>query len=62
VFARCRPVFETLPGWTENLAQARRLDDLPNSARRYLDRISALVHKPITFVSVGPDREQTIRV
>jgi adenylosuccinate synthase len=61
VFARCRPIFESLPGWTENLANARGLSDLPAAARRYVDRISELVHKPVSFVSVGPDREQTIR-
>jgi adenylosuccinate synthase len=59
-FDRCRPIFERLPGWTENLSNARRLADLPAAARRYLDRIAELVHKPVTFVSVGPDREQTI--
>jgi adenylosuccinate synthase len=61
VFARCRPILERLPGWTEDLANARRLTDLPAAARRYLDRISELAQKPVTFVSVGPDREQTIR-
>ena len=60
-FARCRPIFERLPGWTENLSNARRLVDLPAAARRYLDRISELVQKSVTFVSVGADREQTIR-
>ncbi len=54
------PVYETLPGWSEDLTRARGGDDLPLNARRYLERISELVGCPIGIVSVGPDREQTI--
>ena len=60
-FARSRPIFERLPGWSGDLTQARRLTDLPTATRRYIDRVAALVGKPITFLSVGADREQTIR-
>jgi adenylosuccinate synthase len=56
----CRPVYETLPGWHEDLSGARRLADLPAAARRYIDRLAALLGLPVTIVSVGPDREQTI--
>jgi adenylosuccinate synthase len=59
---RCQPVYETLPGWTENITTAQRLTDLPSAARRYIDRIEELVGLPVSIVSVGPDREQTIRV
>lgn len=58
---RCRPVYETLPGWAEDISTARRLTDLPPAARRYIDRISELIGLPVSVVSVGPDREQTIR-
>jgi adenylosuccinate synthase len=58
--ARCRPLYETLPGWREDVSQARRLTDLPANARRYLDRLGALLGLPVRTVSVGPDREQTI--
>jgi adenylosuccinate synthase len=54
------PVYETLPGWEEDLSQARRMDDLPERARRYLARISELVGRPVAMVSVGPDRQQTV--
>ena len=56
----CRPVYETLPGWKSDLTKVRKLADLPASARKYIDRISELAGKPVTIVSVGPDREQTI--
>ncbi|MBA4064328.1 MAG: adenylosuccinate synthase [Isosphaera sp.] len=59
---RCKPVYETLPGWGEDITAARTLSDLPAAARRYLDRVSELVGLPAAVVSVGPDREQTIRV
>ena len=57
---RAEPVYETLPGWREELTDVRRYDDLPENARRYLARIGALLGRPVTVVSVGPDRDQTI--
>lgn len=57
---RVRPVYETLPGWQQDITEVRRLGDLPSGARRYLDRLSQLVGCPVAIVSVGPDREQTI--
>jgi adenylosuccinate synthase len=59
---RCRPVYETVPGWSEDITAARKLSDLPACARRYIDRIGELVGLPVSVVSVGPDREQTIVV
>jgi adenylosuccinate synthase len=57
---RLRPVYEELPGWTEPLAGARTLAALPPNARRYVARLAELVGAPITLVSVGPGRDQTI--
>jgi adenylosuccinate synthase len=57
---RCKPVYETLPGWKEDLTAARAAKNLPAAARRYVDRIAELVGLPVSVVSVGPDREQTI--
>lgn len=54
------PVYETLPGWREELTAVRKYDDLPENARRYLARIGELLGRPVTVVSVGPDRSQTI--
>ena len=61
-WARAKPVYEDVPGWTEDLGHARTLDELPTTARRYLDKLSALVEAPIALVSVGAGREQTIRL
>ena len=57
---RVKPVYETVAGWEKDVTQVKKLADFPAGARRYLDRISELVGKPIDVVSVGPDREQTI--
>lgn len=58
----CKPVFETLPGWSEDISGIRKLEDLPKNARRYLDRIEELLETPIDIVSVGPGRNETIIV
>jgi adenylosuccinate synthase len=57
---RCTPIYETLPGWTEDLTKCRTPSDLPAAARKYVDRVGELVGKPVSVVSVGPDRDQTI--
>lgn len=57
---RVKPVYETVPGWSEDLTKARKLTDLPAAARRYVDRVAELVGLKVSVVSVGPDREQTI--
>jgi adenylosuccinate synthase len=56
----CRPVYETLSGWSTDISGACRLDDLPAAARRYIDRLAELLGLPVSIVSVGPDRRQTI--
>jgi adenylosuccinate synthase len=57
---RCRPVYETVPGWQEDIMQARRLSDLPANARRYVDFIAEKTGVPVSYISVGPAREQFI--
>ncbi len=54
------PVYETVPGWQEELSGVRRYDDLPEGARRYIAKIGTLLGRPVSIVSVGPDRSQTI--
>lgn len=56
------PVYETLPGWERSTGEARRLDDLPDNARRYLDRLEELTGAPVRWVSVGTQRTQIIPV
>jgi len=60
ILEECRPVFETVPGWESDLTHCKRLSDLPAAARRYVDRLSQLLELPVSIISVGPDREQTI--
>jgi adenylosuccinate synthase len=57
-----KPVYEDLPGWSEDVSSARRMDDLPKSARDYLMRISILAGVPVSLVSVGPEREQVVPI
>lgn len=59
-FSKCRPVYETLPGWREELSDIRRWKDLPPAARRYLKRLEELLATPVKIVSVGSERTQTI--
>lgn len=55
-----QPVYETLPGWQEDITGARSLHDLPENARQYVQRIEALAGVPISLISVGPERDQII--
>jgi adenylosuccinate synthase len=57
---RVRPVYETLPGWQEEITTCRTMDALPANARAFLKRIAELVGSPIEMVSIGPERDQTI--
>ena len=59
---KCRPIFEEMPGWTDDIRKVRRLQDLPAATQNYLKRVEELVGVPIQIVSVGPDREETIVV
>ena len=59
---RANPVYEDLPGWSGDVSGARRLEDLPTNARRYLDRLEALTEIPVRIVSVGAGREATIQL
>ena len=53
------PVYETLPGWDEDVSGCRRLGDLPSAAKGYLDFLSQRLGAPVRIVGVGPDRDQT---
>ncbi|WP_297035141.1 adenylosuccinate synthetase, partial [uncultured Enorma sp.] len=60
VFAHAVPVYEELPGWKCDISGCRSFEELPKNAQDYVLRLEELAHTPIAFVSVGPDREQTI--
>lgn len=57
---RCKPVYEELPAWEEDITNVKTWEDLPENAKKFLNRVSELVGVPLVTVSVGPDREQTI--
>jgi adenylosuccinate synthase len=59
ILAECEPVYEELPGWTEDITSVRNLSELPVNARHYIERISQLTGIPLSIFSVGPDRSQT---
>lgn len=62
VFAKVEPVYEELPGWRSDISGATSIDDLPREAIDYLNFIVRQVRVPIALVSVGPQRQQTIKV
>jgi adenylosuccinate synthase len=57
---RSKPVYESVPGWTEDISGARALRDLPDAARRYVERIEKEAGAPVWLVSVGSRRDETI--
>jgi adenylosuccinate synthase len=61
-FHHAVPIYESLPGWDEDISGARRLEDLPKQARFYVDALEEMSGAPISVVGVGPDREETIVV
>lgn len=58
--ADVEPIYETLPGWSEDLSHCRNVDELPANARNYLDALARRLGAPIAIIGVGPSREQTI--
>ena len=59
---RVKPIFKKFAGWQQDVTGARSLDDLPTAAIAYAHELEKLIGRPIEFLSVGPDRAQTIRV
>ena len=57
---RCKPIYETMPGWTDTTVGVTDYAQLPANARRYLDRIQEVTGVPIAMVSTSPDRDHTI--
>lgn len=54
------PVYEVLPGWTEDISSIKNFDELPDNAKKYIRRVEEVLGVPVSIVSVGPGREQTI--
>ncbi|MEX0952763.1 MAG: adenylosuccinate synthase [Nitriliruptoraceae bacterium] len=60
VVHHAEPVYEDLPGWGDDISEVERYEDLPREARDYVDAIEEHAHAPVTWVSIGPKRSQTL--
>ncbi len=56
----CKPVYETLPGWEEEIGECRHFNELPSAAKAYIDFIEGQLGVPVSIISVGPGVEATI--
>ncbi len=56
------PIYEELPGFAEDISQCTTWESLPDTVKKYIKRIEELCHVPIAYISVGPDRNQTIKL
>lgn len=61
-WAKCEPIYETLPGWKQDISKCTTWDELPANCQAYVKRFGEVVGCPVGSVGVGPDREQTISV
>jgi len=61
-WAKCTPIYETLPGWQQDISKCSTWDELPENCKAYVKRFGEIVGCPVGSVGVGPDREQTITV
>lgn len=59
-YQRCTPIYETMPSWKDDISNTKRYEDLPLNTKKYIERIEELTSLPVTIISVGPDRTQTI--
>ncbi|MDK2821496.1 MAG: adenylosuccinate synthase [Clostridia bacterium] len=62
IFKECEPVYEEVPGWKEDISNAKSFEDLPENCRNYVKRLEELVGVPAQIIAVGPRRDQTIVV
>ena len=60
ILYNAKPVYETYEGWTEDITSVKKFDDLPENAKKYINAIEDYIEIPITFISVGPERNQNI--
>lgn len=60
--AGCQPVYNSLPGWSEDISNIRGFQKLPKNAQKFVEFIESEVKMPVKFISVGPERGQVIYV
>ncbi len=60
ILQNCEPVYEEMEGWWDDITKIRSYDQLPSNAKKYIRKIEELLNVPVSIVSVGPKRDQTI--
>ena len=60
--AKCQPIYEELPGWQASVRDIRQFEQLPAEARQYIARLEEVISCPVNLISVGPRREQIIKL
>ena len=60
ILGNCKPIYKTLPGWSEDISNIKKFDDLPNNAKDYIKQVEELAQTPVQIISVGPGRNETI--
>lgn len=61
-FHHAKPIYETLPGWSEDITQAKTFDQLPKNAQKYVSALEEMSGAPISAIGVGPGRDETIQI
>jgi adenylosuccinate synthase len=61
-FHHAKPIYETLPGWSEDITQAKSFDQLPKNAQKYVSALEEMSGAPISAIGVGPGRTETIQI
>ncbi|MER6143798.1 adenylosuccinate synthase [Streptomyces sparsogenes] len=61
-FHHAKPIYETLPGWSEDITQAKSFDQLPKNAQKYVQALEEMSGAPISAIGVGPGRDETIQI
>lgn len=59
-YAKCQPIYKTFPGWTQDITLIKKFSDLPANAKKYINFLQKELQTPITYISVGNDRNSTI--
>ena len=60
ILKNCKPIYEEMGGWSENISKAKDFKELPKNAQKYVGRVERLINIPIAIVSIGPERSQTL--
>ena len=62
ILENCEPIYESMEGWLADTSELRKYQDLPEKARKYIERISQLMGAKVELVAVGPERDRIMTV